>query len=324
MVNSSLEKFFSGDRVGLAKLITLIENDAPSADEIIHRIYPKMKNTCRIGVTGPPGIGKSTLLEKVIVELRKKNETVAVVGVDPTSPFTGGAILGDRIRMSKVYLDDGVFIRSMASRGSLGGIADKTKSVCDLFDAFGFNFIFIETVGVGQVEIDIMDASHVTVVILGPGAGDGVQTLKAGLMEIGDIFVVNKGDRDGADELVNLIRYTLELKQDKSQQTPLVIKTTATNGKGVVELVNAITNVCESLKESGRFDDKKKSWIRKEISGLVEREILESYWKDNNKKTLLENCVRDVVDGRITPFEAQKLLLGKRNTTTETTGKYQQ
>jgi len=193
MVETLIKQFFSHNKVGLAKLITLIENNALESEEIIHRIYPKMRNSPRIGFTGPPGIGKSTLLEKVILEFRKRNKTVAVVGVDPTSPFTGGAILGDRIRMSKVYLDDGVFIRSMASRGSLGGIAEKTKSVSDLFDAFGFDFIFIETVGVGQVELDIMDASHITVVVLAPESGDAIQTLKAGLMEIGDIFVVNNG-----------------------------------------------------------------------------------------------------------------------------------
>lgn len=312
MVELSLEKFFSGDKVGLAKLITLIENDDPKADEIIHRIYPKMKNTCRIGFTGPPGVGKSTLLEKVIMELRKKKKTVAVVVVDPTSPFTGGAILGDRIRMSKVYLDEGVFIRSMASRGSLGGIADKTKSVCDLLDAFGFDYIFIETVGVGQVEIDIMNASHITVVILAPGAGDGIQTLKAGLMEIGDIFVVNKGDRDGADQLVNLIRYTIELKQEKPQQETLVIKTMGRKGEGVSEFVNGICNLCMSLEERGTFSTQKEAWVRKEISGLVEREILERFWKNSDKKLILKECIKDIISGKITPFEAKKILLKKK------------
>ncbi len=321
MVEPLLEKLFSRDKVGLAKLITLIENDDPVSDEIIHRIYPEMKNTCRIGVTGPPGVGKSTLLEKVIMELRKKGKTVSAVVVDPTSPFTGGAILGDRIRMSKVYLDEGVFIRSMASRGSLGGIADKTKSVCDLLDAFGFDYIFIETVGVGQVEIDIMDASHITVVVLAPESGNGIQALKAGLMEIGDIFVVNKGDRDGADQLVSLIRYTLELKQDKSQQEPMVIKTVATTREGVDELVNAVPNFCKSLKETGKFYVQKETWVRKEISRLVEREIVGSYWKDNTKRVILDNCVKDVINGKITPFEAQKILLEKMSETTEDTEK---
>ncbi len=311
MVESLLDKFFKKNEVGLAKLITLIEDDDAATDEIIHSIFPRMQNSPRIGITGPPGIGKSTLLEKIIMDLRKTGKTVAVVGVDPTSPFTGGAILGDRIRMSKVYLDKGVFIRSMASRGSRGGIAGKTKSVCDLIDAFGFDYIFIETVGVGQVEIDIMDASHVTVVVLAPESGDGIQTLKAGLMEIGDIFVINKGDRDGADELVNLIRYTLELKQDKSGVEPLVMKTTATKNIGVDKLVGSIEEFCISLKNSGIFENKKKNWIKKQISVLVEREVLDTFWQ-NGRKTALANCVEDVLKGKITPFEAKKILLEKK------------
>ncbi len=312
MVKVLLEKFFSGNKVGLAKLITIIENDSPQADEVIHAIYPKMKNCCRIGFTGPPGVGKSTLLEKVIMQLRKNEKTVAAVTVDPTSPFTGGAILGDRIRMTKVYLDEGVFIRSMASRGSLGGIAHKTKSVCDLIDAFGFDYIFIETVGVGQIEIDIMDASHITVVILAPESGDGIQTLKAGLMEIGDVFVVNKGDRDGADNLVNLIRYSMELKQEKTGQEPKVIKTIATSVEGVNELVDTITATCRELEQRGKFDSQKETWVRKEIKRLVETEVTNIFWKNSEKRLLLDNCVKEVIKGKLTPFEAQKILLGKK------------
>jgi len=311
MVESLLRKLFKRNKVGLAKLITLIENNDVATDEIIHQIYPRIKDSPRIGVTGPPGIGKSTLLEKVILNLRKKGQTVAVIGVDPSSPFTGGAILGDRIRMSKVYLDEGVFIRSMASRGSTGGIADKTKSVCDLIDAFGFDYIFIETVGVGQVEIDIMNASHITVVVLAPESGDGIQTLKAGLMEIGEIFVINKADRDGADDLANLIRYTLELKQDKENIEPSVIKTIATNNVGVDKLVDTITKLCKSFKDSGIFEKKKKNWVLKEITSLVEKSIREDFWKDA-KKAMLENCVKDVLKGKITPFEAQKIILKKK------------
>jgi LAO/AO transport system kinase len=308
MVETLLKRFSNRDTVGLAKLITFIENDDPRSEEIIHTIYPKMKNTCRIGFTGPPGVGKSTLLEKIILEIRKKNKSVAVVVVDPTSPFTGGAILGDRIRMSKVYLDHGVFIRSMATRGSLGGIADKTKSVCDLIDAYGFDYIFIETVGVGQVEIDIMDASHITVVVLAPESGDGIQILKAGLMEIGDLFVVNKGDRDGADTLVNLIQYALELKQEKTKKEIPVYKSTARTGEGITEITHGISLMCSEMKESGQFLVQKQAWVRKEISSLVEKKIQARFWSDE-KKTELEKCVKGVIEGDLTPFEAQKLLL---------------
>lgn len=312
MVADLLSRYGQGDKIGLAKLITLIENDDPRSDEIIHAIYQKMQHTCRIGFTGPPGVGKSTLLEKVIMVLRKQQKTVAVVGVDPTSPFTGGAILGDRIRMTRVYLDEGVFIRSMATRGSLGGIADKTKSVCDLLDGFGFDLIFIETVGVGQVEIDIMDASHITVVVLAPESGDGVQTLKAGLMEIGDIFVVNKGDRDGADNLVNLLRYTLELKQDPERIASEVLKTISTQGKGIDELVEQLHAQCDRLKRTGTFDRKRELWIRKEIKGLVEREVLSGFWSDKNRSALLDTCTKDVREGKLTPYEARAILLDRR------------
>lgn len=313
MVAKLLEQFSKGDRVGLARLITLIENDDAHSEEIIHSIYPKMRHTCRIGFTGPPGVGKSTLLEKVIIALRKQKKTVAVVGVDPTSPFTGGAILGDRIRMSRVYLDEGVFIRSMATRGSLGGIADKTKSVCDLLDAFGFDSIFIETVGVGQVEIDIMDASHITVVVLAPESGDGIQTLKAGLMEIGNVFVVNKGDRDGADNLINLIRYMLELKQEKGTEEDVpVLKTISTKSIGADELVEAVYNQCEHLRKTGAFDKKQESWIRKEIKGLVQREVVSNFWMRGEKTALLQSCIKGVLEGKLTPFEARTILLEKR------------
>jgi LAO/AO transport system kinase len=205
----------------------------------------------------------------------------------------------------------------MATRGSLGGIADKTKSVCDLLDAFGFDYIFIETVGVGQVEIDIMDASHITVVVLAPESGDGIQTLKAGLMEIGSVFVVNKGDRDGADNLVNLIRYTLELKQDNSTEDPPVIKAISTQSLGVDELVKILCDQCQTMKRTGIFDEKRESWIRKEIRGLVQKEVLHSFWKQDKKAELLDTCAREVLDGKLTPFEARAIILKKADTETE-------
>jgi LAO/AO transport system kinase len=235
------ERVLAGDPRAIARAISLIEDESPSAAELIRRIFSSTGRAYLIGVTGPPGAGKSTLVDRMTADLRHSNRTVGVVAVDPTSPFTGGAILGDRVRMQAHASDADVFIRSMATRGHLGGLARATSEVALVLDAAGKDIVLIETVGVGQDEVDIVRTADISIVTIVPGAGDEVQALKAGIMEIADIFVVNKADRDGTDRTVTSIESTLSLQTfAEGEWRPPIVKTEATTGKGVPELMEAI------------------------------------------------------------------------------------
>jgi len=302
-----IKAFLAGEERALSQLMTLIENNEDKSKVILNKLYPHISHSWRIGVTGPPGAGKSTLVEKLAMECIKNNLTVGIICVDPTSPFSGGAILGDRVRMTSLFLDPKVFIRSMATRGSLGGVAKATREMCDLLDAFKKDIIIIETIGVGQVELDVAGIAFTTIVVLVPEGGDSIQTMKAGLMEIGDIFVVNKSDREGADRMMMEIQSVLEMKD--FERMPAVIKTVATEGKGIKDLYQNILTHRKFLESSGKIKDKLRSTIQAEIEDLVEEKIKREIWDSKNVKAKLDDYLDNILTGNDTPYNVSDKIL---------------
>ncbi len=303
-----IEEFRKGNIKALSRLITYIENWI-EAEEILSEFYSNIGKAHRVGFTGPPGAGKSTLLNRVALEMKHRGMNPSILAVDPTSPFSGGALLGDRFRMMDAS-NSGVFIRSMASRGSLGGIARTTIFVADLMDAFGFDPILIETVGVGQIELDIMRASDTVVVVLVPESGDGIQAMKAGLMEIGDIFVVNKGDRPGADRFVMDVEMTLQLGESLKDRDwrPPVIKASALKNEGISEIVDAIERHRQYLKEKGKFDENRVRRYREEIEELVKQKLWEKFIRSLNLEEEIEKAYRE---GK-SPYVVVKEVMGDK------------
>jgi len=274
-----VQRTLSGDRLALARLITRVENRMPGVAEIMRAVQPHLGRAHVLGVTGPPGAGKSTLVDRLTARLRAEGASVGVIAVDPSSPFTGGAVLGDRIRMQAHTLDPDVFIRSMATRGSLGGLAAATGDVIKLMDAFGFPWILIETVGVGQTELDIVKQADTTVVILVPESGDSIQAMKAGLMEVADIFVVNKADREGAHALMAELRFSAHLhyssnvsSKDIDWEIP-VLAAQATNDVGVAELLAEIKRHRRALEEAGALEKRRQARRRSELRTLLVEEF---------------------------------------------------
>jgi LAO/AO transport system kinase len=265
------EDALKGDKRSIARLLTVVENGGPEARDAIAILYPETGKTHIIGITGSPGVGKSTLIEKMIREIRKRDKTVGVVAVDPTSPFSGGAFLGDRVRMQSLSTDEGVFIRSMATRGSLGGVARATNDAVKVLDASGMDFIIVETVGAGQSEVEIMRITETVVVMLSPGAGDDIQALKAGIMEIGDIFVVNKADLENAQRVVMDVKNTLSMKEPEEGWRTPIIKTVATTGAGVDELLETIIRHREHLNSSGASEQRKRRVEDEVVSAIREK-----------------------------------------------------
>jgi LAO/AO transport system kinase len=308
-IEELLRRFREGDRVALSRIISLVENDHPSCPLILDTLYPHTGKALRVGVTGPPGAGKSTLVDHLALRMRDNSRRVGVVAVDPTSPFSGGALLGDRVRMGSVSMDEGVFIRSMASRGSLGGLARKTLEVCEVLDAFGTDRIIVETVGVGQGELEIAEAAHSTVVVLVPESGDGVQAMKAGLMEIGDVFVINKADRDGAEIAKGMVDSALELRPVKNGWKPPVLLTTGLDGKGVGELHDAIEEHLKLLVASGSIEVRRRECVRAKLAEILRHRIIEAEWERSNIPRLIEEEVMSVLAGRSTPYRSAESML---------------
>jgi LAO/AO transport system kinase len=302
-------RVLAGERRALARALTLAENGGPEGQALLAAIYPHTGRAHVVGVTGPPGGGKSSLVNALARIFRQQGKTVAIVAVDPTSPYTGGAVMGDRIRMRDHAGDPGVFIRSMASRGSLGGLATATGDVVTLFDGAGFDLVLVETVGAGQVEVDIAREAHTTIVIEAPGLGDEIQAIKAGLLEIADIFVVNKADREGAQHAARALQMNLELgHKGTSTWMPPVLQTIATTGQGVNELADAILQHRTMLEQTGEWQARIKARLNDELRHILQRELFNHFMARLGPTTyaaVLDQVVARAVD----PYTAASKLL---------------
>src|SRR3712207_1728776 len=302
------ERVLAGEKRALARAISLVENDDPEGWALVREVYPKTGRATMVGFTGPPGVGKSTLIGTLVKNARDRDRDVAVLSIDPSSPFTKGALLGDRIRLSEHFLDPGVFIRSMASRGSLGGLSEATLQAALLMDAAGKDDVFLETVGVGQAEVDIIDHADTVVLVLIPGSGDSVQALKAGVMEIPDVIVVNKAEHPLTDTMVREIRGVLSLAPQRGWRVP-IIKTEAARGDGVPELIEKIDEHRAYLEQEGQLRERRKRNLRAEIlaicTGRMRRRLEEALEEDEGFAQLLEQ----VAEREIDPASAASTLL---------------
>jgi LAO/AO transport system kinase len=306
-IDALTEGLLKAEPVSVARLISWAENRDPRIEEVLRRVYPRTGQAYRLGITGPPGGGKSTLIAKLAVTFRDRGERVAVVAVDPTSPFSGGALLGDRYRMLDLVADPGIFIRSMATRGSQGGLASATVDALDLLDAAGFTMVLVETVGVGQVELDIAETSDTVVVVLVPESGDSIQAMKAGLMEIADLFVVNKADREGADRLAQALESMLDLHARGDRPRPEVLTAAAAKGAGIEEIADAATRHRRGLEAAGDLERRRRRTMKQRLLGEARRALVARF--EGGDGEALEELLDRVARRETTPHDAAREMM---------------
>ncbi len=298
------------DVKNIAKIISLIENNSNQKKTILSKLYSKTGRAHRIGITGPPGAGTSTLINNLILNLRAKEKTVAVICIDPTSPFSGGAILGDRIRMLEHHSDKGVFIRSMASRNASGGLSLASSEASDVLDSFGFDIIIFETLGVGQVEVDVMNETDTVAVVLVPESGDDIQMMKSGLIEIADIYVVNKSDRSGSDRLLTTLNNMLDMNPSLNSKWRIpVLKTNALNNEGTDELISKIQAHLTFIKKEGILKEKINDRYQRQIKSIIQNRYNKYFWTNKSKNNLLSGELSKDIKDRISPIDLVEKIL---------------
>jgi len=303
------EKIIGGDVRAVARLIRDIDDGMPGVRQVLKELYPSTGNAYILGITGAPGVGKSTLVDQIVNHLRKRDKTVGVLAVDPTSPFSGGAILGDRVRMQRHSLDEGVFIRSLATRGHFGGLTQSTRSAIDVLDAMGKDYIIVETVGVGQDEVDVVKSAHTTIITVIPGMGDDIQAIKAGILEIGDIFLINKADREGTDKTLSDLRLMINMDHKKYEEgnwKPSILKAQAVFDIGVKELLEEIDKHNRHLTEfSGeRQVRRREDKVRQELGDMVKNRLIEEVLDKITGTGEFDKAVESIVEGKTDPYTA--------------------
>jgi len=306
---SVAEKVVAGDIRSVARLIRDIDDGMPEVRKVLKDLYPHTGRAYVIGITGSPGVGKSTLVDQMVAHLRKRGKTVGVLAVDPTSPFSGGAILGDRVRMQRHSMDPGVFIRSMATRGHFGGLTQSTRSAIDVLDAMGKDYIIVETVGVGQDEVDVVRSAHTTVIVVIPGMGDDIQAIKAGILEVGDIFLINKADREGSDKTLSDLRLMIEMDQKKYEHggwKPPILKVEAVFDKGIDEFLEAVDQHAAYLaRTEGGLDFRgNREKVRQELKEMVKARLWEEVVDRLTESGEFDNAVESIVKGKVDPYTA--------------------
>jgi LAO/AO transport system kinase len=306
-----IQDILAGDFRAVARLITMVENYSLQAVPYLRELFPHSGRCFTVGITGAPGSGKSTLVDRLASDYRRKGKKVGIIAVDPTSPFSGGAILGDRIRMQSRSLDPGTFIRSMATRGNLGGLARATTDVLMVMDAAGFDIVLIETVGVGQDEVDIARTAHATLVLLVPGMGDDIQAMKAGIMEIGDVFVINKADHAGVDRVETELNVLLAMSNRPDNWQPAIVRTVASDGQGIEECTNAVEKYRAFLQTSPFQRDRSVQVQRDRLLEVIRSQILQKLLLKAGAAERLDELAREIADRRIDPFTAAEELLGQ-------------